>query len=281
MTSFNWAIIWIFIVEETSIAWCNNITVLWRVMILYFLWSKWNLFYRHSLQTFTCLLNFNETLNGLWSQYLSVSDFLTCNALQAEIFFMSLPDFTCWSDWIWKTLLHDNISSSILCLAIFLKKNTSILVLKHAVRSHVSVCCLEEWSVSHSNFPVSRIITEIGDLFLKWSRDDIIAESTDVSLFTDVIVNRNLLFSVCANDAHFLFPTFLSVRINVKLNFSTGRKKHHVSNTCNWSITPWKILCTWSNWANDRVNWTKNFFVPGGWNGVSQLVAVRNFESFK
>ena len=102
-------------------------------MIDNYLWSKWNVSYFQSLQTFACLVNVDKRLKSLRTQDLSVSNFLTGNASQAERLFMTFPFLTGRSDLIWECGLHDNILSRVLSLAIFLEKNTCILVLKRTI----------------------------------------------------------------------------------------------------------------------------------------------------
>ena len=129
----DWAVNFIRIFEETCVSLSDLFVVLRRVMIDNYLWSKWNVSYFQSLQTFARLINVDIRCKSLRTQDLSVSNFLTCNASQAERLFMTFPSLTGRSDLIWECALHDNISSNVLCLAIFLEKNTCILVLKRTI----------------------------------------------------------------------------------------------------------------------------------------------------
>lgn len=210
----------------------------------------------------------NRLCKCLCSQLSSVTNFLTCNAFKTKILMMTFPDITLSSDCIWQGPLHLNISSSVLCFAIFLKKNASIFLLENAVLSHICIRWLKEGSIASSKLSAwarTSVVSEVSELFGKRVLDDVKSKGADVTLLGDVVIEAHFLRTVCANDTNFFFPADLEVGISGYNNTLGFVLEHHVGKTRNWCIASFKIPWASSDWANGLVNRFKNIFVPNCW----------------
>jgi len=199
----DWAVCWVGVAEETLVARSDGLRVRWRVMVNDHLWAKRNSCRCQGSETFTALRNIKVSNNCLSAQDFRVVNLLTGDALEAEFFCVSFPSRTGSRDLVWVLSAHGNISSSIFGLAVFFEQNTGIFLLKNTVVGHVLVLWLEEGRISSTNFSpgsIIRIVWEFSDLLSKWVLDNIKSISADITLFTGVVVDRNSLFAICADN---------------------------------------------------------------------------------
>ena len=136
---------------------------------------------------------------------------------------MTFPNWCCWCNLIRSGLRHNNICSIVLGCTIFFKKNTSIFILHNTILCHLCICWFKEGQISITNFSVwtwSLIKFKDSLCFCQWVFFNLKSLSTNIILFSFIVVYMNILLTIGTNNTNCSFPTFFTILINIKLNFS-------------------------------------------------------------